>query len=30
MKLEVMAEKGETNDEGLRILSVKGVVRHLV
>jgi hypothetical protein len=30
MKLEAKAEKGESKDEGLHILSVKGVVGHLV
>jgi hypothetical protein len=29
MKIDVMAEKGEPKGEGLRILCVEGVVRHL-
>jgi hypothetical protein len=30
MKLEAIVEKGEPKGEGLHILSVKGVVGHLV
>jgi hypothetical protein len=30
MELEAMAKKGESKDEGLHILSVEGVVGHLV
>jgi hypothetical protein len=30
MRFEVMAEKGESKDEGLYILRVEGVVGHMV